>query len=345
MSPRPLTFLLVYGGLFAAEILTWSQFRQSETLASPALRLAAAVHLGIAAAAAIAGSLWLRRASLGTRVTLTIFFSILAAVLPIAGVVVVGAMAWIFTRPAGDGLRPEDKYVFGNPEAQAARRESRGKTPELRPLAESMRSLGALEMEELIHGVKHLRPQRLTLHFLRRFQTDPHSNLQFAAQGIISGAFEHHESQLKTLTARLKSNPDDTEASLGIAEVLLEMASWTPDGDATADICRRDALEHLQKVLYREPQCSRALLLQARCHLELNESGSALAAIESLPDAEDEVGAARLLEMEAAFRSGDWASLPALARQIDHPPAEFTEALGFWSGAAKPPASLLPKPV
>ncbi|MBP7948455.1 MAG: hypothetical protein KA004_02280 [Verrucomicrobiales bacterium] len=333
MSGRAVFFVFVFAALTLADILLWRRLPLDVTLGSPQVLSALPIHLGICALAAGIASALLRKASMATRLTLLLLFFMLAAVLPAAGILLAGAMAWIFSSPAGDGLRPEDKFVIGNPKAMSARHESRERQPELRTLVESMRVLEGAPLESLVHGLKHLQPRRQVLQVLRRYQTDERTDLQFAAQGILSSAQEQLEAQLKELSGRLRENPQDLESRLGSAELLLAIASWSPEGDATADICRRDALRHLHQVAESGLECERSLQLQARCHLELHEPGEAQQSIRAL-DADR--WTTRLLEMEARYQSGDWKALPALAQVIDSAPAEFAEVLGFWAEAVTP---------
>ena len=219
--------------LFAVEAWAWGQFRAGAT-DEARQALALWTHFGVALFVAVLASWVLPQITLPTRLTLVVLCFILAAVLPLGGVLLVLALSWILSTPAAGGERAEDRYIFGNPMAIAARRESRRPDPELMPLGEVMRSFSNLELEKMIHGLRHLHPSRLTLHFLRRFQNDPASNLQFASQGVMTANLERLESQLKTVSARLHADSCNAASQLAAAEILLELAAWTPDGDATA---------------------------------------------------------------------------------------------------------------
>ncbi len=330
MSGRTLLHIIAFAALAIGEVIAWITFRRLGGETGP-YSSALLLHAGVAAGAALAGSTWLRSASLATRATLGLFFFTIAAVLPVAGILAVGAFAWIFALPAGDGLRPEDRYEFDNPEAISARRESRNADPELRPLAESMRSLSLAELEHMVHGLKFLSPHRQSLHFLRRFQTDPHSNLQFAAQGVITGAVEGFEAQLKTLAARLKEDPRHVETHLACAEVLMGLASWTPEGDATADVYRQDAMEHLREAQALDPDNARILSLQAQCNLALNKPDTTRVCARRLRGLQGETDFTRLMDLQALFLDGNWAALPPLAAQIQDAPPDFSESLAFWT--------------
>jgi hypothetical protein len=337
---RLLPFILILA-LFVVEAWAWQQFRSGST-ATEQQRYALWTHVIVAAGVAILASLTIGNANLSTRVTLVVLFFIVGVVLPLAGILVVLALGWILSTPAGTGLRPEDSYVFGNPMAIAARRESRQAQPELSPLTEAMRSFSALELEKMIHGLRHLRPSRLTLHFLRRFQTDPASNLQFASQGVITGNLEQLESQLKTVTARIEASPRNIDARLAAAEILLELAAWTPEGDATAQVYLDDVLLHLQEVLSQEPQSQRALQLQVQALLGLDQSAAVAEPLAKLTNAayQDD---ALLAAMQADLRAGEYRNLASLAARVEHPNAEVEETLGFWTGSIEPPAALRPK--
>ena len=338
---RRLIPLIIILALFLVEAWAWNQFRQ-QGLASSQQPYALWTHIIVASVVAAVGSFTLTQVNLSTRITLIVLFFIIAAVLPLAGVLVVLAVSWILSTPAATGERPEDRYVFGNPMALAARRESRKADPELSPLNEAMRSFSALELEKMIHGLRHLNPSRLTLHFLRRFQTDPTSNLQFASQGVITANLEKLESQLKTITARLHGQPDQIDSHLAAAEILLELAAWTPEGDATAQVYQDDALTHLEAVLRQEPKSQRALFLQAQTFLGLDQPAEALATVEKIvcPQLQD---TARLAAMEAELRAGSYSKLPALAASVTSSPDTYWETLAFWNGTAETPASLRPK--
>ena len=336
---RSLIITAILIGLFVLETMAWNQFRQHAEVSTAGTNMALMLHCGAALAAAITGSFWLKKARPSSRVTLSILFFILAVVLPVGGVFIVAALAWILASPAGDGLRPEDSYVFGNPPAIAARHESRDKKVETRTLCEAMRTLNVDELESMIHGIRHLQPRRLVLHFLRRFQIDPQSNLQFASQGVITASMEQLESQLRTITARLTENPADVESHVAAAEVLLDLAAWTPDGDATAQVYREDALHHLSQVQQADPQNQRAWNLAAIAHLGLEEPRGAQAAISRLSDSDP----TQLLRMQAEFLVGNFARLPELASRVESASFEYYDALGFWNGSMPTPAALLPR--
>lgn len=331
MSVRSIIHLVLLAALFTAECIAWKKFSTNPegmiSLGNPALVL----HLIIAGCAAVVGATWIRRARFSSRLTLAVFFFIIAGVLPAAGVLIVATIAWIFASEAGDGLRPEDKYVFGNPSSIAARRESRSKDVELRPLSEAMRSFSTKEIESMIHGLRHLHPSRLALFFLRRFQIDPQSNLQFAAQGVITANYERLESQLKTVTARLADHPNSVESHLAAGEILLELAAWTPEGDATATVYLDDALLHLAAVRKIDPNEARGILLEAKTQLALDNPSKVFRSNVTSDSA-------RLLNLEAAFLAGNFSALPNIASQVEMVPAEYDETVGFWNGSIKAPA-------
>ncbi len=334
---RLLPFLLILL-LFLVEASAWHQFQLGEQTADQ--HLAWWTHGFVALTVAVIGSFTLRKASWQTRCTLAAFFFILAVVLPLAGVLLVLALGWILSTPAGTGERPEDRYVFGNPAATAARRESRHGPPELLPLTEAMRAFSAPELEKMIHGLRHLQPARLTRHFLQRFQIDPASHLQFAAQGIITGHLEQLEIQLKTITARLASNPCGIDSQLAAAEILLELADWTPAGDATAQVYQADAERHLQAVLAQQPRHQHALRLQVRALFGLEDLTAAKSACAQLAASEPST---ILAKMEADLRSGNYPTLPTLAALALPGSADTAEMLGFWTGRIEAPAALRPK--
>lgn len=338
ISRRYLILLIILTALFLIETWAWNQFRQLEPGTSGNRDLALIVHVTISLASAIAGSLWLRKVRVSTRVTLSVWFFILAVILPVAGVPVVAMLAWILASPAGDGLRPEDRYTFGNPAALAARRESRKPQAELRTLAEAMRSFSALELENMIHGLRHLQPQRLALHFLRRFQIDRKSNLQFAAQGAISSHLETLEAQLKAVSSRLEKDPQNSEAHLAAAEILLDLAAWTQEGDATALVFREDALSHLAKVPAENLRASRLTVLSQIGLKNVGDTCTSLTRLQSLTGESES-----FLKMQAAFLAGEYALLPQLAADASPAPADYYESIGFWSGQLSPPSALRPK--
>ncbi len=337
---RWLPSLLILG-LFAVEAWAWSQFRSGAHTGSQQ-SVALWTHVIVASVVALAGSLTLERISLASRLTLVILFFLVAGVLPLAGVLVVLALSWILSTPAAAGERPEDRFVFGNPMAVAARRESREPTPELNALTAAMRSFSTLELEKMIHGLRHLHPSHLTLHFLRRFQTDPASNLQFASQGVITANLERLESQLKTITARLTAAPASIASHLAAAEILLELAAWTPSGDATAQVYLDDALKHTGAVLQAEPRSRAALQLHALAYIALDETSAAQAVIAKISDPGMQ-DFALLATMEVELRAGQYTNLSSLAHQLQHIPEELNEVIGFWTGRIPAPAALRPK--
>lgn len=335
---RSIITFLILAGLSAAEAWAWNEFRQHSEATISLQNFVLALHVGIALVAALAASLWLPHARISTRLTLAVWFFILAVILPVAGVPVVAALAWILASTGGNGLRPEDRYVFGNPPAHSARRESRQRHPELRTLTEAMRSFSAAELENMIQGLRHLQPPRLALHFLRRFQIDRKSNLQFAAQGVITAHLEKLESQLKTISSRLTKNEHDVEARLAAAEILLDLAAWAQEGDATALVFRNDALRHLEAVPADEERATR---LRVIAQLGLRDGAGArnsLAQLQTLTHDPE-----TLLAMQTEFIAGNFLQLPLLATPGGRARAEFHEPLGFWSGELNAPTALHPK--
>jgi hypothetical protein len=330
-------------GLFAIETWAWGQFASGNDVTGKE-SMGLWTHVIVASLVALVGSFSIERLSIPTRVTLVILFFILAGILPLAGVLVVLALSWVLSTPASTGERPEDRYVFGNPMAVAARRESRKPLPELSSLSEAMRSFSLLELEKMIHGLRYLHPSRLTLHFLRRFQTDPASNLQFASQGVITANLERLESQLKTVTARLATatGPAAIDSHLAVAEILLELAAWTPAGDATAQVYLDDSLKHTDAVLQAQPESQRALHLQALAYIALDETIAAEQRIARLTDPalQDLV---LISKMEVELRASKYTHLPSLAKRLKSAPPEVNEVIGFWTGSISAPAALRAK--
>jgi hypothetical protein len=330
MSRSTIGFFALFSGFTAMEIAAWVLFRSNpDMISAPAV----AVHCAAACGAALAGCWRLRSVALSARIALALLFLLLAAVLPVAGIPLVAALSAIFASSPGDGLRPEDRYVFGNPSALAARRESRHPAPDLMPLCESMRLAEAPHLQRMVHGLRFLQPKRQTLHFLQRYQSDSQSDLQFAAQGVIAAAVEQLEHQLQAVTRRLEENPLDDDAHTAAAEILLELAEWAPEGDATAGVYRKDALAHLQKIHGQDADNdARICRLRTDAQLALRGGpGTSAAArlLAKIPGFED---AATLAEAQAAFCRGDWHLLPAAAAKIHAAPADFAEPLAFWAG-------------
>lgn len=336
---RSILAILLLLGLCAVDFVNWKQYHHDAHDPLSSEQKVLLIHAILALAAATIGSLWLTKARWSTRFTLLSFFFIVALILPTVGTLIVAAMAWVLAMPAGDGLRPEDRYVFGNPPAIAARRETRSKDPELRPLCEAMRSFSAEELESMIHGLRHTNPRHHTLHFLRRFQVDANSNLQFASQGVITSNLEQLESRLKTITERLAASPTNQEAHLDAAEILLDLAEWTPQGDATSLVYLADALEHLRQTQVLQPNNQHSWRLAVEAHLGLDDAPAAMQALAKLPPSET----TRLLEMRTEFLAGNYSQLPALATSLANDAPVLHEVLGFWNGSWPKPASLLPK--
>lgn len=339
IARRSLILLIILTALFLIETWAWNQFRQEGPGTSGQRQFAIFVHIFISAAAAIAGSLWLNKVRLSTRMTLSAWFFVLAGILPVAGVPVVAMLAWILASPAGDGLRPEDRYTFGNPPALTARRESRKAHPELRTLAEAMRSFSSLELESMIHGLRHLQPTRLALHFMRRFQIDRKSNLQFAAQGAISSHLETLEVQLKAISSRMEKDPSNAEARLAAAEILLDLAAWTQEGDATALVFRTDAIKHLSHVAPNNPNAARLTLLAELGLKNIPATCVSLGRLQSLTGDQE-----TFLKMQASFLAGEYSLLPQLASAVSDAPTDYHESIGYWSGEIPAPTALRPKP-
>ena len=219
--------------------------------ASPSEALVA--HAIAAAGTALLGSWSLTQATILTRLTLFLFFLILSVTLPVLGIIMTAALVLVLRRPASGGVRPEERFVFGNPEATAARRESGKSLPALTPLAEGFRSMDEETLCQAILGLKHLSPTRSLAPFLQRFQQDRRTSVQFTAQAVLSSATETLEETIRVLRQRLAINPADSENCLALADTLDQLTSWTPPGDATTAIRRREATAIVTGILTTHP--------------------------------------------------------------------------------------------
>lgn len=292
------------------------------------------LHGGVAIAAGILGGLSLHAGSVLTRLTLALFCTVIAAAMPVFGVMVIAALAFILRRPSTGGLRPEERFVFGNPEAVAAKRESRGSRPVLTPFAENFRFMDEDTLCQAILGLKHLGPAASIAPFLRRFQQDPRTSVQFTAQAVLSGTTETLEETVRELRARLAATPDDPETLLALAGTLDQLADWTPPGDTTAAIYRRDAFAVLTKLESHHALQNRVLPLLARLQLAAGDPQSSLQTTARWVDQSgpsDEAAHAALLE--SLFQQSRWDDLSAAARQSAPQPGK-AESLAFWTQPA-----------
>lgn len=289
------------------------------------------LHGAVAVCAGIMGSLSLHAGSFLTRLTLALFCTVIAAAIPVLGILIITALALILRHPSTGGLRPEERFVFGNPEAVAARRESRGPRPILTPFAENFRLMDEDTLCQAILGLKHLGPAASIAPFLRRFQQDPRTSVQFTAQAVLSGTTETLEETARELRARLTTTPDDPETLLALAGTLDQLADWTPPGDTTAAIYRRDAFAVLTKLESHPALQNRVLPLLARLQLASGDPQSSLQTTArwiSQSGPGDEAAHAALLE--SLFQQTRWDDLSAAALQSPLQPGK-AESLAFWT--------------
>ncbi len=347
MNRKNLLLIVAVLVLTLVEIVAWNRFRVAGEE-----QVGLLIHLAAGGTMALVCSTVLRGFSFATRVTLVLFLVVLTSILPLAGIGVAGLLTILLNTPAGDGKQPEDDLVVGNPPAHQARRESREAKPTLEPLCEAMRSLDEKETERMLHGVKHMAPARKTLHFLRRFRTDPKSSLQFASQAILASESEGRELQVKDLAARIARNPRAVEPRIHMAEVLLTMADWTPEGDSTAMVYRRDALNQLQHALAADKNSARAHVLKARTLLGLQDPAAALAILDELTLRQERSHVSEELRLQALQDMQDYPALRAAATkaaargQAQFVPftGDLAEVIAFWADTAPPTAKSSSRP-
>lgn len=288
------------------------------------------LHAASAALAAILAAAALPQAILATRLTLLLFFLVLTGAIPVIGIALAAALALILRQPATGGVRPEEKFVFGNPEATAARREAHDPGPSLTPLAEGFRSMDEAALCQAILGLKHLGPPQAILPFLLRFQQDPRTSIQFTAQAVLSGAIETLEETVRVLRSRLSAAPDDPETRLALAETLENLAAWTPPHDATTLIRRREAATITATFLADFPANTRALQLGSRLQLAAADGGTAQHTLTLLSRLDPPAPALPPALLESLFHQARWDDLSATARRIPPPPGH-AETHSFWT--------------
>ena len=214
-------------------------------------------HLIISVLGAAVGAAALPLVTGMTRATLAVFFLILAAGLPVVGLLMVGALALILRRPSLGGLRPEERFVFGNPQATAARRESLAQPPNLTPLADGIHEMEEETLCRALLGLKNLQPPGAVMPFLQRYQQDPRTAVQFTAQAVLSLATDRLEDTIRSLRERLAHDSEPVETRLALADSLIQLSTWTTPGDATANIRRREAMQLLQSLPAAHPRVQR----------------------------------------------------------------------------------------
>lgn len=339
MLRHPLFTVPVFAVLTAADAVAWLQFAgwplallAKDGAAAPGYYGSApGLHATVALLAALLGAAALPLATKPTRFTLFCFFLVLTLSLPALGILITAALALILRRPATGGVRPGERFVFGNPVATAARREPRDPSPALTPLAEGFRSMDEDTLCQAILGLKHLGPPRALAPFLQRFQQDPRTAVQFTAQAVLSRATETLEESIRTLRQRLASDPNDAENRLALADTLDQLAAWTPPGDATTAIRRREATALVTEILTAKPDESRALRLLARLQLAAaagpaaGETAHHLARLDPAADT-----AAHQALLESLFHQARWDDLAAAARLAPPPPGK-AEPHAFWT--------------
>ena len=296
------------------------------------------LHTVAALFAAGQGAAALVQATKLTRFTLFLFFLVLTFTMPVLGILITAALALILRRPATGGVRPEERFVFGNPIATAARREAPAAPPTLTPLAEGFRSMDDDTLCQAILGLKHLGPPRALAPFLQRFQQDPRTSVQFTAQAVLSTATETLEETIRTLRLRMALGSADLENRLALADTLEQLAAWTPPGDATTAIRRREATALVTEILVTHPDETRALHLLARLQPAAAHGPAAEPIATHLAhlDPNGDTAAQQAL-LESLFHQACWDDLAAAARLTPPAPGQ-AESHHFWTST---PQSLI----
>ena len=277
------------------------------------------LHAVLALLVALIGAAALPDTNKLTRLTLTIFFFVLALTIPIIGIFITTALVLLLRQPSLGGLRPEERFVFGNPEDISARRESRDPQANLIPLAASFRDMDEDTLCQAILGLKHLGPVRAIAPFLRRFQQDPRTSVQFSAQAVLTGATEALEETLRALRARAAADPRDPETALALASTLDQLADWTPPGDTTAALYRRDAAALLIPLQNHPTLQHRVLPLLARQQLNTDPTAASSSTASPHPAA----------HLQSLFQQSRWDDLAAAAQHLL--PPGHAESQAFWT--------------
>ena len=318
------------------------------------------IHVTVASLAAILAAITLPEANALTRLTLGFFFLILTLTMPILGILLAAALAIILSLPTTGGLRPEERFVFGNPDATAARPEPHPAPPCLTPLAEGFRSMDESTLCQALLGLKHLAPPAAVTPFLQRFQADPRTAVQFTAQAVLSRATESLEETISTLRQRLAVPSTDAapehrfrsasrltpaatdllETRLALADTLAQLAAWTPPNDATTTIRRSEATALVTEILATHPNHPRALRLLARLQLAATHGLAAQATATALAalDPQNKDTTAQQTLLESLFHQARWDDLTAATRQSP-PPPDHAESHAFWTADAASQAS------
>jgi|GEM_PF-5979176 len=286
------------------------------------------LHAALALPASLLGAASLTEATKLTRFTLGLFFLVLTLTIPVIGILITAALALILRQPSLGGLRPEERFVFGNPEDTAARRESRDPHPNLIPLAARFRDMDEDTLCRAILGLKHLGPVSAIAPFLRRFQQDPRTSVQFSAQAVLTGATEALEETVRTLRARAAADPRDPETALALASTLDQLAGWTPPGDTTAALYRRDATALLLP-LQNHPALQHRILPLLACQ-QLTTDPTAALQTTAAAATSDSSPAAHLAHLQSLFQQARWEDLAAAATQLPLPPGH-AESQAFWT--------------
>lgn len=327
----PVFIVLAVAEAWACVAVVWFLGWEKTIQPLQVLEWALTFHAPPAFIAALLGAAALPHATKLTRCTLLVFFLILTLTIPVLGILITAALALILRRPATGGMRPEERFVFGNPEATAARRESRDSPPTLTPLAEGFRSMDEDTLCQAILGLKHLGPPRALAPFLQRFQQDPRTAVQFTAQAVLSRATETLEETIRTLRQRLATDPDDSESRLSMADTLEQLTAWTPPGDATTAIRRREATALVTETLTTNPDDARALHLLARLQLAAAHGPAAQSTATHLAHLDfSGNSAAHQALLESLFHQERWDDLAAAA-QLAPPAPGHAEPHAFWT--------------
>ncbi len=254
--------------------------------------------------------------------SIALYYFLLAAVLPLLGMLTALGVTALLSRSSEAGLTG-DEFVIGNP--ITAKREQEAAELSLTPIARLMRELDSRSIGRMILGLSKSGEAERGYQILRRFQQDQDVELQFYAQNAQRGAGEGLERRLKSLRERLAESPGDPGLSGALAEVLIGLAGMRTTSSSDANSYVRRALEHLGQL----PQGAKRAAMEVRGYLLVREPAAARAALGRLPEGDLR---RHRLTAEVLYAERDWGGLVECARGLEVTDIPLRTARAFWRG-------------
>jgi hypothetical protein len=134
--------------------------------------------------------------------------------------------------------------------------------------------------------------------------------------------------------ARAAADPRDPETTLALASTLDQLAEWTPPGDTTAALYRRDATALLLPLQNHPGLQHRVLPLLARQQLTTDPATAFATAAAASSSAGLHHAAAHLAHLQSLFQQSRWEDLATAATRLPQPTGH-AESQYFWTGPVR----------